>query len=281
MHTAAKVLLILGAIASVIGIAGMALGAGQVDNLEDSWNTFEYEGATNGTIMIEDEDGMGDSGVTFWVKGVYEDKDGDDGNGDGTWDVCQTTTVTITENPDIVDAEWSKGAADLDGQFYYEVVFDYDGNQSYDCSAVGKNKDDTREGKGLVKIGRACFGCGSGELRFESNQSVWVTYDEKVGEELGEDIGILILGFVGGFGSICCGIILLIIGGIMALTMKDNKQEVMYSPPGDNQMMMVNSPTTTHMSSPQFGEASQPQMSAPATTHMSQPSFEKPPQGGL
>jgi hypothetical protein len=60
MHTAAKVLLILGAIASVIGIAGMALGAGQVDDLEDSWNTFEYEGATNGTIIIEDTDGKGD-----------------------------------------------------------------------------------------------------------------------------------------------------------------------------------------------------------------------------
>lgn len=276
MHTAAKVLLILGAIASVIGIAGMALGAGQIDDIEDSWNTFEYEGATNGTIMIEDVDGMGDSGVTFWVKGVYEDKDED-----GTWDVCQNTNVTITENPDIVDAEWSKGAADLDGQFYYEVVFNYDGNLSYDCNAVEKNKENSREGKGLVKIGRACFGCGSGELRFESNQSVWVTYNEKVGEELGEDIGILILGFVGGFGSICCGILLLIIGGIMALTMKDNKQEVMYSPPADSQMMMVNNPTTTHMSSPQFGESDQPQMNAPATTHMSQPSFEKPPQGGL
>jgi hypothetical protein len=86
---------------------------------------------------------------------------------------------------------------------------------------------------------------------------------------------------VGGFGSICCGILLLIIGGIMALTMKDNKQEVMYSPPVDNQMMMVGNPTTTQMSSPQFGEASQPKMNAPATTHMSQPSFEKPPQGGL
>jgi hypothetical protein len=207
---------------------------------------------------------------------VYEDKDGDDGNGDGTWDVCQTTTVTITENPDIVDAEWSKGAADLDGQFYYEVVFDYDGNQSYDCSAVGKNKDDSREGKGLVKIGRACFGCGSGELRFESNQSVWVTYDEKVGEELGEDIGILILGFVGGFGSICCGILLLIIGGIMALTMKDNKQEVMYSPPVDNQMMLSNQGLN------QPGTYTNPDhMSAPTTTHMSQPSFGDPPKGGL
>ena len=45
MHTAAKVLLIIGTIATVIGIGGFALGVGQVDDLEDSWNTFEYEGS--------------------------------------------------------------------------------------------------------------------------------------------------------------------------------------------------------------------------------------------
>ena len=270
MHTAAKVLLIIGAIASVIGIAGMALGAGQVDDLEDSWNTFEYEGATNGTITIEDEDGMGDSGITFWVKGVYEDKDGNE-----YWDVCNNTNIIVTKSPDIVDAEWSKGAAELEGQFYNEVVFDYDGNESYDCSAVEKNKENSREGKGLVKIGRACFGCGSGEFRFESNQSVWVTYDEKVGEELGEDIGILVIGFVGGFGSICCGVVLLIIGGILALTMKDNKQQVMYAPPANNMMIanqgMVQPSTYTNPD----------HMAAPMTTHMSAPSFDEPNKGGL
>ena len=268
MHTAAKVLLILGAIASVIGIGGMALGAGQIDDIEDSWNTFEYEAATNGTIIIEDTDGKGDAGLTFWVKGVYEDKDGD-----GTWDVCQNTNVTITESPDVNNSwEW---AEILDGNFYNEVQ----ANQG--CDANDKNTNYDRDGKGLVKIGRACWGCYTGNVSFESNQSVWVTYDEKVGEEIAEDGLILALGFALGGGGICCGVLFLIIGGIMALTMKDNKQEVMYSPPVDNQMMMVNNPTTTHMSSPQFEEPNQYQMNAPATTHMSQPSFGDPPKGGL
>ena len=268
MHTAAKVLLIIGTIATVIGIGGFAIGAGQVDDIGDSWNTFEFEDATNGTITIEDTDGMGDIGLTFWVKGVYEDKDGD-----GTWDVCQNTNVTITESPDVNNSwEW---AEILDGNFYNEVQ----ANQG--CDSNDKNTNNDREGKGLAKIGRACWGCYAGNVSFESNQSVWVTYEEKVGEELGEDVGIIILGVIGGFGGICCGVLFLIIGGIMALTMKDNKQQMMYAPPADNQMMMVNNPTTTHMSSPQFGESDQPQMNAPATTHMSQPSFEKPPQGGL
>tara|TARA_B100000767_G_scaffold250296_1_gene252451 strand:- start:276 stop:1082 length:807 start_codon:yes stop_codon:yes gene_type:complete len=268
MHTAAKVLLIIGTIATVIGIGGFAIGAGQVDDIEDSWNTFEFEDATNGTIIIEDTDGNGDIGLTFWVKGVYEDKDGD-----GTWDVCQNTNVTITESPDVNNSwDWAEF---LDGNFYNEVQ----ANQR--CDANDKNTNYDRESKGLAKIGRACWGCYAGNVSFESNQSVWVTYEEKVGEELGEDVGILILGFIGGFGGICCGVLFLIIGGIMALTMKDNKQQMMYAPPADNQMMMENNLTTTHMSSPQSGESDQPQMNAPTTTHMSQPSFEKPPQGGL
>ena len=252
MHTAAKVLLIIGTIATVIGIVGFALGAGQVDDLEDSWNTFEFEDATNGTIMIEDVDGKGDAGLTFWVKGVYEDKDED-----GTWDVCQNTEVTITESPDVNNSwEW---AGLLDGNFYYEVQ----ANQQ--CDANDRNTNYDRDGKGLVKIGRACWGCYEGNVSFESNQSVWVTYDEKVGEKLGDDIGIMILGFVGGFGSICCGVLFLIIGGIMALTMKDNKdQGMMYMPPAGNQMLSAQTPAVT-----------------PNQTHMSQPDFGRPPQGGV
>ena len=63
--------------------------------------------------MIEDLDGKGDVGLTFWVKGVYEDKDGD-----GTWDVCQNTRVTITESPEVNNSwEWAEL---LDGNFYNE-----------------------------------------------------------------------------------------------------------------------------------------------------------------
>jgi hypothetical protein len=46
MHTAAKVLLILGTIVTVLGIAGFALGVGQIDDVSDSWNNFEVEDGT-------------------------------------------------------------------------------------------------------------------------------------------------------------------------------------------------------------------------------------------
>ena len=145
----------------------------------------------------------------------------------------------------------------LDGNFYNEV------QANQECDANDKNTNYDRENKGLVKIGRACWGCYQGNVSFESNQSVWVTYEEKVGEEIAEDGLLLVLGFGLGGGGICCGILFLIIGGIMALTMKDNKaQDMMFTPPVDNQLVS-------------------PQAVNKSVTHMSQPDFGKPPQGGL
>ena len=54
-------------------------------------NKYEFENAMNGTMTIDDNDGQGDIGVTFWVKGEYID---DDGN--GIWDICDNTNVVIT-----------------------------------------------------------------------------------------------------------------------------------------------------------------------------------------
>jgi len=245
MHIAAKIFLILGGIISIIGIIGIAMGASQIDEVVDSWNTFEVENGTNGTFQVIDEDGIGDSGFTFWVKGVYEDK-----NEDGTWDVCEDFSVTITEKPD-VNESWI--GSELNGEFYFEVVALRDG-----CEVSEENKVTDREDKGLVKVGRACWACYSGNFSFESNQNVWVTNDDVVGKKVAEDgIGIF-LGFVGGFGGVCCGVLFLIIGGIMALTIKDNKgQEMMYMPPADNQMLSAQTPVIT-----------------PNKTHMSQPDFE-------
>ena len=61
----------------------------------------------------------------------------------------------------------------------------------------------------------------------------------------------------------------------MALTMNDNKQQVMYAPPANNMMIanqgMVQPSTYTNPD----------HMAAPMTTHMSAPSFDEPNKGGL
>lgn len=265
MHTAAKVLLILGTIVTVIGIAGFAIGIGQIDDVSDSWNNFEVEDGTNGTITIDDSDGQGELGLTFWVKGVYEDLDEN-----GIWDVCDITNVEVTENPEIIVSEWQEpGAASLDGKFYNEVMWNYDENSTSDCKAVRGNEDNSREDNGLVKIGRACYGCGSGDFVFESNQSVWVTYDDKIVEDLEESGLLLGLGFIGGFGAMCCGVLLLIIGGFMASTFRqyDAGGDM---PPANNQMISNNDQGVAPLT-----------ITTPNVTHMSAPTFDEPPQGGL
>ena len=266
MHTAAKVILILGTVFTILGIGGFVLGIGGAEDIAESLDTFVIEDQTSGTIEIDDSDGQGEIGLTFWVKGVYEDL-----NENYEWDVCENTNVEVTENPR-VNRDWTDATVD-NGGFYYEV--NYDANQTSNCETLNNNTDNTRAEQGLVKIGRACYACYSGNFSFESNQSVWVTYDDKILEDVGEDIGIAILGFIGGFGGVCCGILFLIIGGIMALTMNDNKQEVMYAPPANN--MMITNPGTAQPST----YTNPDHMAAPMTTHMSAPSFDEPNNGGL
>ena len=67
MNTATKVVLVIGTLLLVIGIGAFALGAGGISELEDDWNNFEVEGENNGTLEVEDKDGKGDMGFTFWV----------------------------------------------------------------------------------------------------------------------------------------------------------------------------------------------------------------------
>ena len=253
MKTAPKVVLVIGVILTIIGIVGFAVGMDSVSEIEEEFTKYELENVTNGTIVIEDKDSSGDLGVTFWVKGVYEDA-----NENGEWDICESTTITVLSAPE-VNTDWDE---DLNGDFYYEGNYEAYGNVS-NCDSNSLNKVLDRESDGLVKVGRACLACYSGNLTFESNVPVWVTYDDKLAEEIIDEIGALFIGFIGGFGGLCCGIIFLIIGIIMALTMKDDGlEQMMFTPPADNQLIT-------------------PQAVKKSATHMSQPDFGKPPQGGL
>ncbi|MCS5529188.1 MAG: hypothetical protein NZ732_00395, partial [Candidatus Poseidoniales archaeon] len=89
MHIAGKVFLGLGVVMLVIG---MVMAGGGRDSLGDAGDSFEdlgdfaIENTNSGTVNVTDEDGKGDFGFTFWIKGEYLDEDGD-----GEWDHCATT----------------------------------------------------------------------------------------------------------------------------------------------------------------------------------------------
>ncbi len=218
MDKRAKVCLIIGGILLAIAAGGFILGVSQIDDIEDAVPVFVLEDVTNGTLMVNDNDGLGDAGFTFFVKGTFVDENNDD-----TWDHCQQTSVTVTDKPDIVRADWSKVGHDLEGEFYNEVV----GGDSFDgCDAYLDNKEFYHENSSYIKLGRACFACGTGEFSFESNQSVYIVSDDDI-EAMGTPIAIAALGFFAGFGSLCCGIIFLLVGIILVFTLKDETVQPM------------------------------------------------------
>ena len=226
MDKRAKVTIFVGIGIFIVGIIGMIIGAVGVDGIEDSMK-FRLEDVSNGTIEIVDSDGIGDLGVTFWVKGEYTDADEN-----GIWDHCDAIEINVTEHPQIAD--WGT----YDGEFYYDAL----GGGKEDtptCESDVLNKNVDREG--YLKIGRACNGCFAGTFAFESSENVSVTYDDKLIEELGEDIGLAVLGFVGGSGALCCGVVVIFVGIILIFTLKDDAP-VMMSVGSDGSYVMNTTP---------------------------------------
>ena len=223
MDKRATITILVGLGIFVVGVIGFVIGGFGVAGLEES-TEFTLEEVDNGTIYLKDIDGQGELGVTFWVKGKYLDTDDN-----GIWDVCETTNVTVTENPEVAD--WGD---DYAGGFYTEVVYK-------NCEADEPNQNLERAEQGYVKIGRACLGCFAGDFSFESNVNVSVTYDDVLIEEVGEDIGMIAIGFLGGSGAVCCGVIVMFIGVILIFTLKDDAP-VQMMVGADGSYMMASAP---------------------------------------
>ena len=235
MDKRAKVTIFVGIGIFIVGIFGMIIGAAGIGGVEEEWNNFALEDVTNGTVTIEDNDGIGDVGVTFWVKGEYLD---DDEN--GLWDVCEQVGIRVIEKP-AVSETWATGASEFDGDFYSEVLYNFDKEGTSSCESDYRNKNNEREANGLVKIGRACYGCLAGDFTFESNETVWVTYDDSLEEEIAEEFVLILLGFLAGSGALCCGVVVISAGIILIFTLKDDAP-VMMSVGSDGSYVMNTTP---------------------------------------
>lgn len=238
MDKRAKITIFVGLGIFLVGILGLIIGAAGIGGVEEEWNNFALEDVMNGTVTIEDKDGIGDLGLTFWVKGEYVDEDEN-----GLWDVCEQVGIRVIEKPKVTET-WATGASESDGDFYSEVLYDFDKEGTSSCESDYRNKNNEREANGLVKIGRACYGCLAGDFSFESNGTVWVTYDDALGEEIAEEVGMIVVGFLGGSGALCCGIVVILIGVILIFTLKDDAPVEM-SVNADGTFSMDSTPETT------------------------------------
>lgn len=237
MHPAGKIFMGIGVFVILGGVLLMVIGGG---NIEDAGETFEdideykLERVTLGTLTITDSDGFGDLGFTFYIEGEYIDNNNND-----IWDHCETTEITITAAP-ATNGDWDEGK---NGDFYFAV-------NDPNCEVNDNNKDDSKSTDGLVKVGRACLACYAGNMSFESNTEVWVTYDDETIEEVIEGIGEGIFGAAQsftGFLGVCCGVLIIIFGLVLGSLVNNEKQvvvqnngmpvnNVMYQP---NQTMMT------------------------------------------
>jgi len=175
------------------------------DNYDD-WAAAEQQ---NGTLTLIDKDQYGEIGFSFYVKGTLQDL-----NQNGIYDHCDATSIEIVSHPEISEKLDSQKAYNETnrGGFYYMVSdgdgckVDYYADEMYDGLA---------EKQGFLRVGRACYGCLAGDMTFTSNQSVWVSYDDIVVEELFDVIDeSLFASFAylcSGVFSICCGVSIFVI----------------------------------------------------------------------
>lgn len=191
----------------------------QFANEYDDW---VLENSTNGTVMVIDEDAYGDIGFSFYVKADLKD---DDGN--GIFDHCDQTHINVTGHPQLstkLDSEDAYNHTN-NGGFYFMVA------ESDSCQ-VEKYDDDAYDGlakaQGLLRVGRACYGCYAGEMTFSANQTVWVSYDDEVIIDFIETTGssyFASLGFLcSGLFSICCGVLIF---GVSLMFNKNDQAPVM------------------------------------------------------
>ena len=236
MRTGSKIAIGIGVLILLVGLIIGGLGVRSLSTLEEP---FTLENVNNGTVTLNDEDGLGEFGLTFWVDSEYVDADDD-----GFWDHCNSTSIEIISHPEVhqnyidrnedVEDEDKEGGG-VTGGFYYEAG-NWDEYPHSNCKADEKNQNWDMKDHGLIKIGRACLGCTSGTLEFESNGTVWVTYDDPLIANL---IGGLI-GLGGSTCSICCGLIVLIIGlatGFNQMEDDELKSNIPVSYTADGQMI--------------------------------------------
>ena len=238
VHIASKITIGAGALLLLAGIAMLVLAGSSIGDAGSDWAAEE---TTGGTLKIVDEDGNGDLGFAFFVKGEYADDDGD-----GEWDHCSGVEITVTQKP-AVNTEWDEG---FGGEFYFQAV---DPSEAIprgvkDTCDVEDGKDINRDG--FVRLGGACLACYEGDFEFEANQPVWVI---NVDEIIGDFTGAIFAG-MGAGSCLCCGIVTMAFGLILALVVKDDDQPATTITYGEDGKVIVQQPGATQQPAQDSGD---------------------------
>ncbi|MCH2641656.1 MAG: hypothetical protein MKZ55_04225 [Candidatus Thalassarchaeum sp.] len=181
----AVLLLIPGAALNIIG--AISLG------------TLHHEETSSARLSITDTDGMGDQGFIIFIEAVPGDFDNN-----GIHDYCENVIVNATHSGLWMSEPWTSQAKQNDADQTRQV---FELEIAHDGSGCDANVWPQQKG-GLVKLGRACYGCMAGYTdisasRNDNSTPMWIQDGEKVGEAAGLTIaggiisGLSVLSLIG------------------------------------------------------------------------------------
>ena len=183
----AVLLLIPGAALNIIG--AISLG------------TLHHEETSSARLSITDTDGMGDQGFIIFIEALPGDNDNN-----GIHDYCESVIVNATHSGLWMSEPWTSQAKQNDADQTRQV---FELEIAHDGSGCDANVWPQQKG-GLVKLGRACYGCMAGYTDISASRNdnstpipMWIQDGEKVGEAAGLTIaggiisGLSVLSLIG------------------------------------------------------------------------------------
>ncbi|MAK78456.1 MAG: hypothetical protein CL992_04205 [Euryarchaeota archaeon] len=277
MHKAAKVVLLIGAVVLLLGVAAAAWGVNQLRDFRYNPSEHTIFEGSNGSFDINLRNGYF---VTVWVKGDLEcpvsndlennntasnesnvsidsDHPGNGSAGNGTVD--DGTNHSTSNNVSSVSG-FRMTIRDSDGKTmnplydefgesfiqYFLNFCDPELDQEGESQDVLKDLYEYVEGDfslaGFVLVQHPVTGMPiTGTYYVESSEEVLIT-DSATGAE---ELGVMVAWGFGGAAGSCCGFCFLFIGLIMAITMgKKEQQPVIIMQPTSAQPMQVGQMTT-------------------------------------
>ena len=180
------------------GIALLIIGA-------ISGGTLHHEETSSARLWITDADGMGDQGFIIFIEAVPGDFDNN-----GIHDYCEIATVNATHSGPWMSDPWTSRAKQNDAdqtRQVFELEIAHDGSG---CDAEVWPE----QMHGLVKLGRACYGCMAGYTDISASRNdasypipMWIQDGEKVVEAIGLTIAGSIISGIGSLSLVGLGII--------------------------------------------------------------------------
>jgi hypothetical protein len=216
MHPLANLTLATGMavllLSAVLIVTGAELPIGESSDSDDSATTFAFQGFS-GNLSFNDSGGPANLGWAVFVFGDYVDLDED-----GMWDSCSNLEVFV----------WAEGTEK-------PVDINHQNNTFHPLCKAGFERTELVD-QSLVYAGQVCHHpvndslskCSSGNYSIESNIFVMLTEEhEEVPEPFLSSLIESVIGWLRtGYFSMCCSLLILVLGAVIGSVMQEEEAAV-------------------------------------------------------